>query len=110
MSEPIDIDVLVAGAGACGLIAALRAKQSGASVAVVEKLDRFAGNTSLSCGSIPAAGTRKQREAGVQDSVETMIADMERVSGPHEASHLTRLLASRSAELVDWLEIGRAHV
>ena len=101
--EQIDIDVLVAGAGACGLIAALRAAQGGARVAVVEKLDRFAGNTMLSCGSIPAAGTRKQREAGVADSVETMIADMERVSGSHEASHLTRVLAERSAELVDWL-------
>jgi fumarate reductase flavoprotein subunit len=103
MSDEIDIDVLVAGAGACGLIAALRAAQDGARVAVVEKLDRFAGNTVLSCGSIPAAGTRKQREAGVQDSVATMIADMERVSGPHEAAHLTRVLAERSAELVDWL-------
>lgn len=101
--EHVQIDVLVAGAGACGLIAALKAAQDGASVAVVEKLDRFAGNTMLSCGSIPAAGTRKQREAGVTDSIETMIADMERVSGPHEASHLTRVLVERSAELVDWL-------
>src|SRR6185436_2111943 len=62
-----------------------------------------AGNTVLSCGSIPAAGTKKQREAGVADSIETMIQDMERVSGPHEASHLTRVLVERSAELVDWL-------
>jgi len=103
MDEQIEIDVLVAGAGACGLIAALRAAQGGARVAVVEKLDRFAGNTMLSCGSIPAAGTRKQREAGVADSVEAMVADMERVSGAHDASHLTRVLAERSAELVDWL-------
>lgn len=103
MAEATDVDVLVAGAGACGLIAALKAAEGGASVAVVEKLDRFAGNTVLSCGSIPAAGTRKQREAGITDSVETMIADMERVSGPHDASHLTRVLARRSAELVDWL-------
>lgn len=101
--ERVQVDVLIAGAGACGLIAALKAAQGGASVAVVEKLERYAGNTMLSCGSIPAAGTRKQREAGVTDSVETMIADMERVSGPHEASYLTRALVERSAELVDWL-------
>jgi fumarate reductase flavoprotein subunit len=102
-SEIVEVDVLVVGAGACGLIAAIKAAQQGASVAVLEKLDRFAGNTMLSCGSIPAAGTRKQREAGIVDSVETMIADMERVSGPHEASHLTRALVERSAEVVDWL-------
>ena len=103
MTDEIEVDVLVVGAGACGLIAALKAAQGGASVAVVEKLDRFAGNTVLSCGSIPAAGTKKQRAAGVTDSVDTMIADMERVSGAHDMSHLTRTLATRSAELVDWL-------
>jgi fumarate reductase flavoprotein subunit len=47
MMDRIDVDVLVVGAGACGLIAALRAAQAGVSVAVVEKLDRFAGNTML---------------------------------------------------------------
>lgn len=98
-----EVDVLVAGAGACGLIAALRAAEQGASVAVLEKLDRFAGNTTLSCGSIPAAGTRLQREAGIEDSADTMIADMERVAGDHEAPHLTRMLAYRSGEVVDWL-------
>ena len=103
MTEEIEVDVLVVGAGACGVIAALKAAQGGASVAVLEKLDRFAGNTVLSCGSIPAAGTKKQRAAGVTDSIETMIADMERVSGRHDLSHLTRTLVSRSAELVDWL-------
>jgi fumarate reductase flavoprotein subunit len=103
MSERIEVDVLVAGAGACGLIAGLRAAQLGASVAIVEKLDRFAGNTVLSCGSIPAAGTRMQRAAGIADDVQTMIADIERVAGPHDASHLTRTVVERSAELVEWL-------
>lgn len=103
MTDRIEVDVLVAGAGACGLIAALKAAQSGAGVAVLEKLERFAGNTVLSCGSIPAAGTRMQREAGIADSVEIMIGDLERVSGPHEASHLTRTLVERSAEVVEWL-------
>lgn len=103
MTDRIDVDVLVVGAGACGLIAALRAAQAGASVAVLEKLDRFAGNTMLSCGSIPAAGTRMQREAGITDNIDTMIADIERVAGEHDASQLTRTVVERSAELVEWL-------
>ena len=57
MSDHIEVDVLVAGAGACGLIAALRARELGARVAVLEKFNRFAGNTVLSCGSIPAFPT-----------------------------------------------------
>ena len=88
MEEQVDVDVLVAGAGACGLIAAIKAHELGCSVAIVEKFDRFAGNTVLSCGSIPAAGTRMQKAAGINDSVAQMIADMERVSGQHDSSHL----------------------
>ena len=35
-------------------------------VAIIEKLDRPGGNSSLSTGSVPAAGTRFQREAGTR--------------------------------------------
>ena len=70
---------------------------------VLEKLDRAGGNTALSTGSIPAAGSRLQREAGVEDSVDRMVADLLRQSGPHEAESLTRRLSETSAALVDWL-------
>ena len=103
MEEQVDVDVLVAGAGACGLIAAIKAHEQGCSVAIVEKFDRFAGNTVLSCGSIPAAGTRMQKAAGINDSVSQMIADMERVSGQHDSSHLIATIVSESARLVEWL-------
>ena len=56
-----DVDVLVIGAGACGLAAAIAAHDAGATVAIIEKLDRPGGNSSLSTGSVPAAGTRFQR-------------------------------------------------
>ena len=49
-----DVDVLVIGAGACGLSAAIAAHDAGASVAVLEKRDRPGGNSSLSSGSVPA--------------------------------------------------------
>lgn len=102
-SPDVAVDVIVAGAGACGMVAALRAAELGARVAVLEKLDRFAGNTMLSTGSIPAAGTRYQAALGITDSPETMAADMHRVSGEHDASELVRTLAERSAEVVHWL-------
>jgi fumarate reductase flavoprotein subunit len=101
----ITFDVLVVGAGGCGLAAALAAADAapGISIAVVEKLDRMQGNSMLSSGSIPAAGTRFQRAAGVDDSAARFVVDLERVAGAHEAPQLTRRLAGISAELVEWL-------
>ncbi|MCC7426921.1 MAG: FAD-dependent oxidoreductase [Alphaproteobacteria bacterium] len=104
-----EVDVLVVGAGGCGLVAALRAHEAGASVAVVEKLERLAGNSMLSTGSIPAANTRFQREAGIQDDPDRFAADVLRISGPHDAEHLVRALARISASLVEWL-VDRADV
>lgn len=103
MSANVDVDVVVVGAGGGGLTAALAAADAGASVVVLEKLPSAGGNTALSTGSIPAAGSRFQRELGVQDDPERMTADLLRQSGPHEAEHLTRRLAETSASLVEWL-------
>ena len=103
MTFDAEFDVLVVGAGACGLAAALRAAQGGASVGVVEKLDRLAGNSMVSSGSIPGAGTRFQREAGITDGADAFIEDLLRISGPHEAEGLTRRLARISAPVVEWL-------
>lgn len=99
----VDVDVVVVGAGGGGLTAALAAADAGASVVVLEKLEQPGGNTALSTGSIPAAGTRFQAEAGVEDDPERMTTDLLRQSGPHEAEHLTRGLAETSASLVEWL-------
>ncbi|CAN5433836.1 FAD-dependent oxidoreductase [soil metagenome] len=99
----VDVDVVVVGAGGGGLVAALAAADAGASVVVLEKLDQAGGNTRLSTGSVPGAGTRQQRVAGIDDDPDRMCADLMRQSGPHEAEHLTRRLAQVSADLVDWL-------
>lgn len=98
-----DVDIVVVGAGGGGLVAALAAADRGASVVVLEKTDRAGGNTSLSTGSIPAAGSRQQKANGVDDDPERMFADLMRQSGPHEAERLARRLAEASAPTVDWL-------
>ena len=69
-------DVLVAGGGAAGMIAALRARQAGADVLVVERDAVARGSTALSAGLIPAAETRFQREAGVTDSRQRFADDI----------------------------------
>jgi fumarate reductase flavoprotein subunit len=98
-----DIDVLVIGAGACGLAAAIAAHDAGVSVAVIEKMDRPGGNSALSTGSVPAAATRFQRDAGIVDSAEQFVADLMRTGGPTDCPSLVRRLAATSAETLEWL-------
>lgn len=98
-----NVDVLVIGAGACGLAAAIAAHDCGADVAIIEKLDRPGGNSSLSTGSVPAAGSRFQRQAGIADSAEQFVADLMRTAGATDCPALTRRLAETSAATIEWL-------
>src|SRR3974390_2761318 len=98
-----DADVLVIGAGACGLATAIAAHDSGVSVAIIEKLDRVGGNSALSTGSVPAAGSRFQREAGIADSPEQMVRDLMAVAKETDDLDEVQRLAEVSAETVEWL-------
>lgn len=98
-----EIDVLVIGAGACGLAAAITAHDSGVSVAIVEKREVPGGNSSLSTGSVPAANSRFQREAGIVDSPEAMVSDLMRIAKETDDLDLVRRLADVSAGVVEWL-------
>jgi fumarate reductase flavoprotein subunit len=103
-----DVDILVIGAGSCGLAAAIAGQDAGASVAVIEKQERPGGNSSLSTGSVPAAGSRFQREAGIDDDPERMVRDLMSIAKETDDLHLVHRLAGVSAETVEWLvdEVG----
>lgn len=103
MNWDMEIDLLAVGAGACGLAAAIAARDAGLQAAVIEKLQRPGGNTALSTGSVPGAGTRFQREAGIEDSPERMLADYRAVAGEHDAPEVMERLVRVSAALCEWL-------
>ena len=101
--------LVVVGAGACGMVAALAAARRGVRVLILEKGNAPGGNTTRSTGLIPAAGTRLQREAGVPDDTpELMAGDIFEKNGYESDPEITRLLCEKSGPLVEWLvdEIG----
>lgn len=100
-----DLPVLVAGAGAAGLAAAIAAADAGAEVLLVERSPHFrqASNTAMSTAMIPAAGSRWQSEAGVTDSPGTFLADMVRASDGTADTRVSAALTTVAPELVDWL-------
>jgi len=100
----IAVDVLVIGAGACGLLAALAAAEQGAEVLVVEKEKDAGGNTSLSQAMVPAAGTRMQKDAGIEDSFKLMADDILRKNKSGSDPELTLRVVEESPRLIQWME------
>lgn len=96
-------DVVVVGAGAAGLVAALSAAERGASVAVLEGDRLPRGSTALSAGLIPAAGTRFQRRKGIEDTPERFAADiMAKARGAADPAVLAAVTAAIGPAL-EWL-------
>jgi fumarate reductase flavoprotein subunit len=99
----LDAQTLIIGAGACGLIAALSAHEAGQSVLVIEADVVPSGSTALSAGLIPAAGTKIQRIAGIEDSVALFATDIQAKAHGENDQALVDLLAGGAAEVIDWL-------
>jgi len=97
------VPVLVVGAGAAGLVAALAAKDAGAEVLVLERDAAPSGSTALSSGFVPAAGTRWQRAAGVADSPRQMAADIQRKNHGEADARLVEAACRAAAPTLEWL-------
>jgi fumarate reductase flavoprotein subunit len=98
-----EVPVLIVGAGAAGLCAALAAHEAGVECVVVERDAVPRGSTALSAGLIPAAGTRFQRERGIADDAEQFAADIMRKARNEPAPEIVALVARGAAPLVEWL-------
>ncbi len=97
------VPVVIIGAGAAGLCAALAAVEAGAEVVVIERDPVPRGSTSLSAGLIPAAGTRFQAVRGIADDPRRFAADIQ-----HKAKHradpaVVTAVASGAAPAIEWL-------
>jgi fumarate reductase flavoprotein subunit len=97
------IDVAVVGAGACGLTAALAARDAGREVLVLERDARPWGSTSMSLGAVCGVGTAAQRAAGVEDDPESFVADVMAKTEGRADPALARLIARESGPTLDWL-------
>jgi fumarate reductase flavoprotein subunit len=97
-------EVLIVGAGACGLVAALALHDAGIEAVLLERDPLPQGSTALSSGFIPAAGTRAQREAGIADGPEAFAADIQAKAKSQAAAHLVDAYTGAAGTAVDRLE------
>jgi fumarate reductase flavoprotein subunit len=96
--------VVIVGAGACGLTAAIRLREAGVDCLLLERDAVPSGSTALSSGFNPAAETRLQRALGIDDSRARFAADITAKAQGRAAAHLVDAYASAVSEALDALE------
>ncbi len=105
MSESVDArwDLIVVGGGAAGMPAALFAARRGARVLLIDHAPVLGGTLWVATGQMSAAGTKLQREKGVEDSPQEHYDDVMRLSRGTANPELVRLAVFNAAETFDWL-------
>ncbi len=98
-----EVPLLIVGAGAAGLCAALAASEAGVDPVLIERDAIPAGSTALSAGLIPAAGTRFQATHNIADSPEQFAADISRKNHGEADAKLSRAVANGAGPLIEWL-------
>src|SRR6516162_2755613 len=102
-----EVDVLVIGAGAGGLVAAIAAREKGTSVLIVEKNFDIGGRAMMSYGGLYiGGGNRIQKAIGMQDSPDLVFEDWarpEKPMGRFSDRALVRTYADNNLDLFDWL-------
>ena len=100
----LEAQTVIIGAGACGLTAALAAQAAGQTPLVIERDPVPRGSTALSAGLIPAAGTRFQRAAGIDDDDAALFAADIQAKAKGEADPAIVTVVTREAgPTVEWL-------
>jgi fumarate reductase flavoprotein subunit len=97
------VPIVIIGAGAAGLCAALSAHEGGAEVLVLERDGVPRGSTALSAGLIPAAGTRWQKSLGIEDTPALFAADINRKAHGEADPTIVELVANEAGATVEWL-------
>lgn len=99
----LSVPIVIVGAGACGICAALTAKEYGVDSILLEKDETPSGSSALSTCLIPAAGTKLQREEGIEDSIVQFAADIIAKAKEQNDPNMARWVAEASGPTVDWL-------
>lgn len=97
------VPVVIIGAGACGMTAALTVADAGVEVLVLERDSVPQGSTALSSGMIPACETHIQKAHGVKDTVDAMTTDILSKAQNATDADMVKVLCQESGPAINWL-------
>ena len=101
--QVLECDVVVAGAGAAGLGAAVAAVEKGASVILLEEAGVTGGSTTRSGGYFIASGTSLQKANGIEDSNDDFFAFYKEIGGDQIDDVKVRDFVDNSAACYEWI-------
>lgn len=100
----MELDVVVLGTGAAGLVAALVAHDAGASVGVFEKAHEVGGTSAISGGTCWVPNNPHMADAGLHDSREDALAYLASVSHGMIDPAMAEALVDAGPVAVRWVE------
>lgn len=103
-SKKQKFDVIVVGAGAAGLSAAVEAAEAKASVLVLEKASEIGGNTLISGGFYSSVDPKRQEAQGIEDSNELFFEQTYKFGGYEADEDLVHHLVNNAQDSLEWLE------
>ena len=105
--KSLNTDVVVVGAGAAGLLAAIVARRAGREVVVVESTGQVGGSTATDTGHVWLPGNHWSARLGREDTAESALTYLDAILGaPTDASSADRraALVRTGRALSRWLE------
>lgn len=104
MSEATQVEVAIIGSGIAGLCAANAAWEAGARrIIVIESETVVGGSSRLSGGMIMGAGTRIQKEHGIDDSPEALFHEYMAWNAWRLDAAVARKFCEQAGHTVDWM-------
>jgi fumarate reductase flavoprotein subunit len=96
-------EVVIIGAGACGMVAGLAVHGAGGEAVLLERDALPSGSTALSSGLIPACATAAQKAKDIDDDVACMAADILAKAHYETDPEMVDVLCRQSTVTIDWL-------
>jgi 3-oxosteroid 1-dehydrogenase len=103
MSWDKEVDVVVVGSGAGGMLSALVAATNRAEVLIVEKDSRWGGTSATSGGGIWIPGSDQAKEAGFEDNLDDAFTYLRSLSADNIPDENIRSYVENAAPMLRWV-------
>lgn len=99
-----EFDVLIVGSGLSANVAGIITAQSGLNTVLIEKMSRIGGNSVISQLDFACVGSDVQVSAGIKDSVELFIEDLNKSGKGFNHIEQTRRIAEHSKRAYEFMK------